>query len=36
VVLTAWGATCMTARSSCDLATPGSPTSRQLTSPLRT
>jgi hypothetical protein len=27
------GATFMTARSSCDLATPGSPTSRQLMSP---
>jgi hypothetical protein len=33
VVDTACGATDMTARSICDLATPGSPTNRQLTSP---
>lgn len=35
VVLTASGATFMMARNICDLATPGSPTSRQLMSPLR-
>jgi len=33
VVLMASGATCMTARSSCDFATEGSPTMRQLMSP---
>lgn len=35
VVDTAWGATFMTALSSWDLATPGSPTSSMLTSPLQ-
>ncbi len=35
MVLTARGATFMMARSIWDLATPGSPTSRQLMSPLR-